>query len=143
MRPTIAVGGSELEERSPRVPHRPHHAGPLVFTSPCIVAKPNTMKPSVRSQIVDVPVGSEGQLMMMGDPGTQATRTQSAPQIDVIPRLQPHCSKAPDLNADGRRTREDQRVCPWLWLKNHSRCLSIREYEARQANSPYRSIDED
>jgi hypothetical protein len=32
------------------------------------------MKPAVRSEVVDVPVWSEGRLLMVGDPGTQATR---------------------------------------------------------------------
>jgi hypothetical protein len=39
---------------------RPATERSLVLTSSRIVAKPNTMKPAVRSQVVDVPVGSEG-----------------------------------------------------------------------------------
>ena len=61
------------------------------------IGEPQGMKPSVRSQIVDVPVRLCGQLLMVGDPGTQATRPQRAPQVDVIPALKLHRSQAPDL----------------------------------------------
>jgi hypothetical protein len=62
------------------------------------------MKPAVRSQIIDVPVRSCRQLLMMGDPGTQATRPQRAPQVNVIPALKLHRSPAPDLNTGIART---------------------------------------
>ena len=65
------------------------------------------MKPSVRSQVVDVPVRSCDELLMVGDPGTQATRSQRAPQVDVIPALKLHRSQAPDLNAGIARTGKD------------------------------------
>ena len=81
------------------------------------------MKPSVRSQIVDVPVRSWGQLLMVGDPGTQATRPQRAPQVNVIPALKLHRSQAPDLNTGIARTGKYQRICSGFRLNDHShRC---------------------
>jgi hypothetical protein len=66
--------------------------------SPPIVPEPYRMKPGVRSQIVDMPVGLVGRPLVVGDPGTQATRPQRAPEVNVIPALKLHCSQAPDLN---------------------------------------------
>ena len=78
------------------------------------------MKPGVRSQVVDVPVRSCGQLLMVGDPGTQATRPQCAPHVNVIPELKLHRSQVPDLNAGIARAREYQCICPGLRINGHS-----------------------
>ena len=51
--------------------------------------------------------GRADELLMVGDPGTQATRSQRAPQVDVIPALKLHRSQAPDLNAGIARTGKD------------------------------------
>jgi hypothetical protein len=54
-------------------------------SKPPIVIEPQGMKPGVRSQIVDVPVRSCGQLLMVGDPGTQGVKAealQSAEKAD-------------------------------------------------------------
>ena len=77
------------------------------------------MNLGVRSQVVDVPMRPRGQLLVVGNPGTQAAKPQRAPQVDIIPGLQSHCSVAPNLNAEIGRTGEDQRVCPGYWLKTH------------------------
>ena len=77
------------------------------------------MKPSVRSQIVDVPVRSRGQLLMVGDPDTQATRPQRAPQVDVIPALKLHRSQVPDLNTGIGSAGKNQRICSGLRLNDH------------------------
>jgi hypothetical protein len=65
------------------------------------------MKPGVWSQIVDVPVRSCGQLLMVGDPGTETPRPQGAPQVNVVPALKLHGSQAPDLNTGTCRTGKD------------------------------------
>jgi hypothetical protein len=70
----------------------------LVLTSSLTIAKPNTLNLGVRSQVVDVPVRPGGPLLMVGNPGTQATSPQRAAQINVISALKPHRSQAPDLN---------------------------------------------
>ncbi len=107
MRPTIAICGSEPEERNLGATHRAHHAGPLVLTSQRIVAKPNTINQGVSSQIVDVPVRSCGPLLMVGDPSMETRRSQCAPQVNVIPALKLHCSQAPDLYTGIARTGKD------------------------------------
>ena len=98
VRRAAAIRGSIPGDRDCCVLHLQHRACPLVLVSSPIVGEPHGMKPSVRSQIVDVPVRSCGQLLMVGDPGTQATRPQRAPQVNVIPALKLHRSQAPDLN---------------------------------------------
>jgi hypothetical protein len=81
------------------------------------------MDPGVRSQIVDVPVWSRGQLLMVGDPGAQASRPKRAPDINAVPGLNLHLSKPPDPNAGIARTRKDQRVSSRPRLNDHSdRC---------------------
>jgi hypothetical protein len=77
------------------------------------------MNLGVCSQVVDVPVGSEGQLMMVGDPGTQTTWTQRAPQVNVIPTLKLHRSQVPDLNTGIALTGKNQRICSGLRLNDH------------------------
>jgi hypothetical protein len=66
-------------------PARGEGSSPARGEAARIVAKPNTMRPDVRSQVVDMPVGSEGRLLMVGDPRTQATPTQSAPPLRRTP----------------------------------------------------------
>ena len=65
------------------------------------------MKPGVRSQVVDVPVRSCGQLLMVGDPGTETPGPQRTSQVNVIAALKLHRSQAPDLNAGIARTGKD------------------------------------
>jgi hypothetical protein len=91
-----------------------------VLTVPLIVAKPNTVNPGVRSQVVDVPVGPRGWLLVVGDSGTQTCRPQCAPEVNVIPALKLHRSQAPDLNTGITRAGEDQRVCSGLRLNDHA-----------------------
>ena len=62
------------------------------------IRKPNTLDLSMRSQVVNVPVGPRGRLAVMGDPGAQGTRTQRAPQVNVIAALKLHHPQEPDLN---------------------------------------------
>jgi hypothetical protein len=78
------------------------------------------MKPGVRPQIVDVPVMSCGQLLMVGEPGTQATRPQSAPQVNVVSALKLHRSQMSDLKTGIARTRKDQRIGSGLRLNDHT-----------------------
>jgi len=56
---------------------------------------------------------------MVGDPGTEAPRPQGAPQVDVVPLLELHCSQAPDLNTVNAGTRKYQRVPSWLGFDDH------------------------
>ena len=73
----------------------------------------------MRSQVVDVPVGPWGRLVVVGHPGTQATRTRRAPQVNVIAALKLHHSQAPDLNPGIARAEKYQRVCPRHRLNGH------------------------
>jgi hypothetical protein len=41
-------------------------------------------------KIVDVPVRSPSQLLLVGDPAAQASRPQGAPKINVVPGLLPN-----------------------------------------------------
>ena len=93
------------------------------------IGEPHGMKPSVRSQIVDVPVRSCGQLLMVGDPGTQATRPQRAPQVDVIPALKLHRSQAPDLNTGIARTGKYQRIRSGFRLNDNSHRCPILDWQ--------------
>ena len=102
-----AIRGPETRRRDRCLLHLLHHACPLVLASFPIVPEPNGMKPGVRSQIVDVPVRSCGQLLVVGDPGPQATRPQRAAKVNVIPALKLHYSQAPDLNPGFARTGKD------------------------------------
>jgi hypothetical protein len=65
---------------------------------------------------------------MVGDPGTQASRTQRAPQAKVIPRLKLHHSQASNLNTGIARTGEYQRICSGLRLNDHSHHCPILDW---------------
>src|ERR1039458_8777391 len=75
VRRTAAIRSSIPGERDCCVLHLQHRACPLMLVSYPTIGEPHGMKPSVCSQIVDVPVRSCGELLMVGDPGTQAPQT--------------------------------------------------------------------
>jgi hypothetical protein len=87
------------------------------------------MKPSVCSQIVDVPVRPCGELLMVGYPGTQATRPQCAAQINVISALKLHRSQAPDLNTGIPRTGKYQRIRSGFRLNDNSHRCPILDWQ--------------
>jgi len=87
------------------------------------------MKPSVRSQMVDVPVRSCGQLLMVGEPGTQATRPQRAAQINVISALKLHRSQAPNLNTGIARTGKYQGIRSGFRLNDNSHRCPILDWQ--------------
>ena len=78
--------------------HARQDPGPLVLATPRTVAEPDTLELSVRPQVVDVPVGSWRSALMMGDAGPKASRSQSAPQVNVEPALQSQVAEFPDAH---------------------------------------------
>jgi hypothetical protein len=81
---------------------------------------------------------------MVGDPSTQATGTQRAPQVNVIATLKLHRSQAPDLNTGITRTGKGQCICSGLRLNNHSDlCPALNGRIASETLAKYiiRNID--
>src|ERR1039458_185938 len=81
---------------------------------------------------------------MVGDPGTQAPRSQRAPQVNVIPAPKMHRSQAPHLNTGITRTGKDQRICSGLRLNDHSHHCPILDWQhfvSTLVKYPERNID--
>ena len=66
---------------------------------------------------------------MVGDPGTQAPRSQRAPEVNVIPAPKLHRSQAPDLNTGITRTGKYQRIGSGLRLNDHSHQCPILDWQ--------------
>jgi hypothetical protein len=101
----------------------------LVLTSSLTIAKPNTLNLGVRSQVVDVPVRPGGPLLMVGNPGTQATRPQRAAQMNVISALKLGRSHAPHLNTGIARTGKYQRIRSGFRLNDNSHRCPILDWQ--------------
>lgn len=75
-----------------------------------IVIEPHGMEPGARSQIVDMPVGPCGDLLVMRDAYPETSRSQRVAYVNVIPVPKLHHPQAPDLNASIACTGENQRI---------------------------------
>src|ERR1035441_4258901 len=74
-------------------------------------------------------MGPRGRLVVMGDSGAQATRSQRASQINVISALKLHCSQAPYLNTGITRTGKYQRICSGFRLNDNSHRCPILDWQ--------------
>jgi len=94
--------------------HARQDPGPPVLATPHIVAEPDTLELSVRPQIVDMPVGPFRAALMVRDAGPQASRSQSAPQVNVEPAHQSQVAEFPDAHGHWAIQPKDQSVSAGL-----------------------------
>ncbi len=82
-----AIGSAESKRRRLSAQFR-RHRRPQTLAACRIVAEPNGDKPSVRPQIINMPVRSLGYPTMMSQPSAHPARSKSAARVDSPARHQ-------------------------------------------------------
>jgi len=82
-------------------------ASPAMLATRLLVRSPNPLEPRVGPQIINMPVRSLRQLLVVRKAGPQASRPQGAAHVNVEASTQFEGTELPDLNPLLTGTKED------------------------------------
>lgn len=76
-----------------------------------ITAEPELIQPRVRPKVINMPVRPPGAPQVVCDPGTQASRTERAADVNIESLPKPHLSESSHPDGPLRRAAQDERIC--------------------------------
>jgi hypothetical protein len=75
-----------------------------------VAAVPELTHSHVRPKVINMPVRPLGSPQVVCDPRTQASRSERAPDVDIISRPKPHRSESSHPDCPSHRAAQDERV---------------------------------
>ncbi len=71
---------------------------------------PDFLENRTRPEVIDVPLGSRRDSLMVSEPSSNSSESERAADIHIISRLKPETPQTPDLDHSIRQTRKNQGV---------------------------------